>query len=344
MRFLRWILLPITLIYAGIIWLRNRFYDWGWLKSQKFDLPIVVIGNLAVGGTGKSPMTEYILRLVKDQVKIAVLSRGYGRKTKGFRYVATSDSANLTGDEPLQIKKNFPAVTVAVCEDRCYGVAILQQQQDAILLDDAFQHRRLSPSFAVLLFDYPSLLQPILPLPTGNFRDLMRESRRAQCIVVTKCPTSISEADIEKIKGKLQKYSQAPVFFSRIAYCEVQSSTQQMLTADLQTKEVLLLTGIANPKPLAIYLEPLTKAMTAVHYADHHNFTPTDLKKIAAAYLAIPTTDKCIITTEKDYQRLPESFLSSYPVFYIPIAPEILFDQQASFDELIRRACTMHAS
>lgn len=339
MRLLRWILIPLTLLYAGVIWLRNRLYDWGWLKSQSFDLPVVVIGNLAVGGTGKSPMTEYILRQVKDTVNIAVLSRGYGRKTKGFRYVMPNDQASLTGDEPLQIKRKFPQVTVAVAEDRCLGVNTLQTQHDAILLDDAFQHRRLKPSFAILLFDYQSLLEPIMPLPTGNFRDLMPESRRAQVIVITKCPNSINLAEAENIKNKLLKYSSAPVFFSRIRYSQVQSDRHSLNTEDLKTMDILLLTGIANPKPLSAYLQPLCKNISHLRYADHHSFTQADLSHIAKSYTAIAGAEKCILTTEKDYQRLPAAFLAEYPVIYIPIVQEILFNEKDIFDLLIKQAC-----
>lgn len=339
MKILRWFLLPITILYTVIVWCRNRLYDFGILKSTSYDLPVIVIGNLAVGGTGKSPMTEYVLRLVKDKYRVAVLSRGYGRRTKGFYHVESTSDARDVGDEPLQIKRKFPNNTVAVSENRCIGVEKLKDKHDAILLDDAFQHRKLTPSFSILLFDYQSLQKPILSLPTGNFRDLLQESRRADVIVVTKSPDTISSQDRFRIETRFLKYTKAPVFFSRIAYQSILNSNQEALDKSLlQHTTVLLVTGIANPTPLYNYLTPISQQVEHVSYPDHHAFSAADIDRITRTFTAISSLNKVILTTEKDMQRLPLSFLTEYPVYYIPITQEIAFNRGDAFNALILRS------
>lgn len=339
MLFLRWLLLPISLLYACITWLRNRLYDRDLLKSRSFDLPIVVIGNLAVGGTGKSPMTEHILRIVKEEHQVAVLSRGYGRRTKGFRYVETSSLASEVGDEPLQIKRKFPNTTVAVSENRCYGVDKLKAQHDAILLDDAFQHRQLKPSFSILLFDYASMQGPMLSLPTGNFRDSLIESKRAQIIVITKCPQNIPVQIKSDIKTRLAKYSTAAVFFSAISYQNIIDGSGTILKREeLANKSVLLLTGIANPKPLAAFIQPLADQVYPLVYSDHHDFSTIDIKHIQEKFKAINHPHKIILTTEKDYQRLPADFCATFPVFYLPIQQEIINQEDEIFENRIKEA------
>ena len=339
MLLLRWLLLPFSLLYAGITWLRNRLYDQGVLKSRSFDLPVVIIGNLAVGGTGKSPMTEHILRIVKDSLQVAVLSRGYGRRTKGFRYVETSSLADEVGDEPLQIKRKFANTTVAVCENRCYGVDKLKSQHQAILLDDAYQHRQLTPSFAILLFDYASMLKPMLSLPTGNFRDSLIESKRAQLIVITKCPEMIPDETKSAIKARLAKYSEARLFFSRISYQSMVNAQGTTVTnEELSDKAILLLTGIANPKPLNDFIQPLAAKVYPLVYSDHHPFTSNDIKYIQEKFDAISHSNKIILTTEKDYQRLPTDISKKYPIFYIPIQQEILFNEGEIFAQHIKKA------
>ncbi|WP_085473698.1 tetraacyldisaccharide 4'-kinase [Sphingobacterium psychroaquaticum] len=339
MKILRWFLLPITLLYTVIIWFRNRLYDYGILKSTSYNLPVIVIGNLAVGGTGKSPMTEYVLRLVKDKYRVAVLSRGYGRRTKGFYYVESTSDARDVGDEPLQIKRKFPDNTVAVSENRCIGVEKLKDKHDAILLDDAFQHRKLTPSFSILLFDYQSLQEPILSLPTGNFRDLLQESRRADVIVVTKSPEVIHSEERFAIETRFLKYTKAPVFFSRIAYQSIIDKNQQFFdTSLLQDTAVLLLTGIANPIPLYAYLKPRCLQMEHISFPDHHAFTDTDINRVVRTFNNILNSKKIILTTEKDMQRLPQSFVLAYPIYYIPITQEIAFNQSDVFNTLILRS------
>lgn len=345
MLLLRWVLLPFSLIYAGITWFRNRLYDQGLLKSQSFDLPVVIVGNLAVGGTGKSPMTEHILRIVQQQYKVAVLSRGYGRKTKGFRYVEIDALADEVGDEPLQIKRKFPNNTVAVCENRCYAIQQLKIAHDAILLDDAYQHRQLKPSFAVLLFDYASLLKPIISLPTGDFRDSLAESKRANIIVITKCPETIDNQVRFALTARLAKYSKATLFFSSISYGSIINATgTQLPLTRLKDMSVLLLTGIAKPESLKAFVSQQTSDIVEHAFADHHNYTDKDILQVQASFNRIRNANKIILTTEKDFQRLDPDFCRNYPVFYIPITQIIRFEQTALFEALITKAFAAQTS
>ncbi|TDS14895.1 tetraacyldisaccharide 4'-kinase [Sphingobacterium paludis] len=336
---IRWLLFPFSLLYASVVWLRNRLYDLHVLKSTSFQIPVVVIGNLAVGGTGKSPMVEYVLRTLKSSSDVAVLSRGYGRKTKGFRDVRIDDEAFQSGDEPLQIKRKFPEITVAVCENRVQGIQQLLPHCKAVLLDDAYQHRALKPSFSILLFDYQSLLQPMLPLPTGNFRDVLRETARAHCIVVTKCPEILDATVKSAITAKLGRHSQAPLFFSKIAYQAIQHSTGHSTAAPpLAETTALLVTGIAKPEPLRQYLELKLKHLEHLRYGDHHPFTAADLVDIAQQFHTLQGEHKIIICTEKDLQRLPAPFLAQYPVYFVPIQQQIMFGDAPVFDQLLKSA------
>lgn len=338
LRLIRYLLLPFSIIYSIITWSRNKLYDLNLLKSKSFDLPIVVIGNLALGGTGKSPMVEHILHIVNPLIKVTVLSRGYGRKTKGFRYVHETDEAINVGDEPLQIKRKFKENTVVVCENRVHAIEKIKNKTDAVLLDDAYQHRKLKPTFSILLFDYYSLNKPIITLPTGNFRDTLLESKRADIIVVTKSPSEINEVTKKNIVNRLKKHSDAPIFFSEITY-------QTLLTSSKQETDIrffleyhaILLTGIANPAPLYEYLVEKVKSITTIKFPDHHVFSEKDLLKIEHLFDNLPSK-KIIITTEKDIQRLPQDFVLKLPTYYIPIQQNILFNQSEEFNSLIKKA------
>ncbi len=338
-RLIRILLFPISILYAVAMWLRNRLYDHDMIKSTAFGFPVVVIGNLAVGGTGKSPMAEYILRLISPKKDIALLSRGYGRKTKGFREVSIKDTADLVGDEPLQIKRKFSQVQVYVCEDRVQALRKISGGTPGVLLDDAYQHRPLRPSFSVLLFDYKSLLSPIVPLPTGNFRDRLIESKRAGVIVVTKCPNNLSQETRFTIQSRLRKHSSAPIYFSTIDYEHLKNKDQQTITPTaLANYHVILFTGIANPKPLLDYLKPNSLELTHINFNDHHAFSSTDIQVISDAFHTVSNESKIIVTTEKDYQRLPSSFAQTYPIYIVPIHQKILFGEQDAFDSIIKRA------
>jgi tetraacyldisaccharide 4'-kinase len=330
MNSLRLLLFPFALLYGFIIWIRNRLFDLQILKSKTYPIPTIVVGNLAIGGTGKSPMTEFIIKILKDKYCLATLSRGYGRKTKGFKYVSISSTADEVGDEPLQFKNKFSDITVAVCEDRCLGVETLMEQHDVIILDDAFQHRKLKPTFSILLFDYNSCQNPMFVLPMGNFRDLPGESKRADMIMVTKTPSDIPEDNKAAIRRKLYlKSGLSNIFFTSIQYGELVYLNGNRVEMNANTT-ILLLTGIANPKPLLDYLTGLIKDIEHFAFSDHHAYTSNDILTIKQKFDQIKNPSKLIITTEKDAQRIrtPEyiALLDTVPVAYIPI--EIAFDDQ----------------
>lgn len=327
-----------------MIWIRNRLFDIQILKSKSYPIPTIVIGNLAVGGTGKSPMTEFIIKLLQNKRQVATLSRGYGRKTKGFRYVEVSSMADEVGDEPLQFKNKFPAITVAVCEDRCFGVETLMDKHDVIVLDDAFQHRKLKPEFSILLFEFTSCLHPMFVLPMGNFRDLSGESSRADIIVVTKTPLYATQKEKELIKKNLiEKSGNTKIFFTSIVYGEAVPITKKSIEISSHT-DVLLLTGIANPQPLLSYLEPLVKGIEHLSYSDHYAFKINDILLLKQRFERITNDAKVIVTTEKDAQRLrtPDflDILRDIPIVYIPIAVNFEDDcKQQIFEKEILSIC-----
>lgn len=332
MTYFRWLLLPFSLLYGLGIWIRNRLYDWNWLRSTSFGKPTIVVGNLAVGGTGKSPMTEYLVGLLSAQYRVATLSRGYGRKTRGFLEVHTRDTADRCGDEPLQIKRKFPHVTVAVDENRVHGVnRLFEVGHEVVVLDDAYQHRALTPGLTVLLFDYSTVCRPKWLLPAGDYRDSFQERRRADIVVVTKTPSSAQGEEKAHIRAVLDTGLGTPVLFSGIEYGEPVQLKQAIGQADpvqgaalqLNGGTVLLLTGIANPDPLIRYLAMNADEVVPVRYPDHHRYTRTDVKNVVARFHAISSMEKWIVTTEKDAQRLLDpklaDLLMGLPVYFIPI-------------------------
>ncbi|MBD1433320.1 tetraacyldisaccharide 4'-kinase [Sphingobacterium sp. DN00404] len=338
-RIIRWLLFPFSILYAAVVLLRNWAYDNQLYNSTSFHFPVITIGNLSVGGTGKSPMTEYVLRLIKPYLNVAVLSRGYGRKTKGFRYVDIHDSAELTGDEPLQIKRKFPDATVIVCENRVRGIEQIQGQVDAVLLDDAYQHRKLRPSFSILLLDYESLQHPILPLPTGNFREMLPACKRADTIVITKCPDTVPAQMKFSIESRLRKYTSVPLFYTKIGYQKLQMKNGLLLDdTQLGDTVALVVTGIAKSQPLLSYLKPQFKDIIHLSFRDHHQFSPDDLDKISQTFQHIDSLQKVIITTEKDLQRLPSSFVDQHPLYFLPIDQVFLFGNAYMFDAIVKRA------
>ncbi|UIR55739.1 tetraacyldisaccharide 4'-kinase [Sphingobacterium sp. SRCM116780] len=330
MKFLKLLLFPFSMVYGLIIWTRNRLFDFQILKSKSYDIPTIVVGNLAIGGTGKSPMTEFIIKLLKDKFKVATLSRGYGRETKGFRLVQTSSTANEVGDEPLQFKNKFPDITVSVCEDRCNGIENLMSTHEVIILDDAFQHRRLNPKFSILLFDYSSCLNPMFVLPMGNFRDLPAERKRADLILVTKTPNNATEREKEYIRSKLiRKSNVQDIIFTTIAYGQLITINGASLQISSHT-DILLLTGIANPLPLIQHLKSRVNSIEHLAFRDHHAFDENDIKNIKEKFETIASDQKIILTTEKDAQRIrtPEflKIFNTIPIAYLPI--EIAFEHE----------------
>jgi tetraacyldisaccharide 4'-kinase len=341
MKFLRWLLIPFSLIYGLVVGIRNWCYNRGIFKSTGFDMPVIVVGNLDVGGAGKSPMTEYLIRLLKGNYNIATLSRGYGRATKDFLMATAESKASDIGDEPAQFKHKFPDVDIAVCEKRVDGVEQLKDNHDIIVLDDAYQHRALEPGFSILLFDYSRVNEPHFLLPAGNLRESFAGRKRADVIIISKCPASLTDLEQGRVIKRIKPYPHQSLFFTTINYLSVRAmdGTTITNTIDNQTT-VFLLTGIANPKPLLAHLKKQTQLVVHHNYPDHHRFSLKNISKLADEFSACTSQKKVIITTEKDAQRLGEQDLlpmvKKLPVLVLPIGISFLNNGQQQFDELVQ--------
>ncbi len=339
MKYLRLLLFPFSLIYGLVVMMRNWLYDAGLFESKSFNLPVISVGNLEIGGAGKSPMTEYLIRLLKDQYKLSTLSRGYGRITKGFLIADNHSDASLIGDEPAQFKHKFPDVTVAVSEKRVNGIELLQADHDLIILDDAYQHRAVKPGLSILLFDYNQITQSQFLLPAGNLREPFSGRWRADVIVISKCPADMSEQAQQNIAEKVNPLPYQSLFFSTITYQPLQNMAGQKTGASIDADTtVFLLTGIANAAPLAAYIKKSTSKLIHHNYPDHHNFSLKNITKLADDFDACASQKKLIITTEKDAQRLAKDELmplvSKLPILVQPIGITFLQHQQM-FDQII---------
>lgn len=288
--------------------LRNFFFDKEILESTSFDIPVIAVGNLNMGGTGKSPQIEYLIRLLQNDKKVAVLSRGYKRKTSGYVLIDENHSTLDVGDEPLQFYKKFPNIHVAVDANRVNGIhqLIKQVNPDVVLLDDAFQHRKVKADFYVLLTKFGDLFTSDYVLPRGNLRESRGGAKRADLIIVTKCPKDLSSQVQKNIKKRIAKYSNRPVYFSGISYDTETKGTTRVLVNDLKDHELILVTGIANPKPFLDELKAVGCSFQHFKYPDHHNFSKEDIRQIKNAYNSLTSLKKMILTTEKDYMRLSE--------------------------------------
>jgi tetraacyldisaccharide 4'-kinase len=321
--------------------LRNWMYNKQYFKSVTFNLPIISIGNLSLGGTGKSPMVEHLLSLLSEEYKIATLSRGYKRKTKGYALANEQTTALEIGDEPMQFHIKFPHVSVAVGERRIEAIPQLIQDVpnlQAVILDDAFQHREITAEFNILLTDYNNLYCDDFFIPTGDLRDERKSAKRAEVIIVTKCPADLSIEERDEIIEKLYPEQNQSVFFTSIAYETpyhiYNPSEQWVLTL---RDEVLLVCGIANPLPLKNYLHEHTHTYYQLSYNDHHIFSIEDLQEIKERFNQIDSKSKLILTTEKDAVRLVKytEELNEIPLYVLPIKPQFLFDTEKEFNQLV---------
>lgn len=343
MRFIRLLLFPFSFLYGLVIILRNLAYDYNLLKSSKYTIPIISVGNLTVGGAGKSPVTAYLAKMLRTNHKLAILSRGYGRETRGFLLVDTHASSKETGDEPLQFKHQFPDITVAVCESRAAGIQQLKKTHELILMDDAYQHRSVTPGLSILLFDFKKLFHPQWLLPTGDLREPLWGRKRADIILVTKTPTNLSQQDRIRSLSKINPYPHQQVFFSYLAYGNLQQLEDTSLIRPLDSitssTQILVLTGIANADPLLQKLKQYSDNIHHHEYPDHHAFSKKNIFKLVSAYHSLTATDKLMITTEKDAQRLKDpSFkmlLNGLPLYYLPVQAMIHDPDKQKFDGLI---------
>lgn len=329
MNILRKLLFPFAIIYGFITTIRNFFFDQGILNSTSFDIPVIAVGNLSVGGTGKTPQIEYLVRMLSSKYKVATLSRGYKRQSDGFVLAGANDNALTLGDEPFQYHQKFPNIQVAVDANRTNGIQQLLSltKPEVILLDDAYQHRKVKAGLYVLLTAYGDLYADDYMLPVGNLRELRIGATRAKMVVVTKCPANLSIEEQNEIRKKLKLNPNQTLFFSTIAYDEtVYSEIENLSVSEILNTEKVLLAGIAKPKPFYNFLE--NEKDLCLTYPDHHHFSDKDLEEIQAK-----AKGKIIITTEKDYVRLKDSVLKNQ-LYYLPIKSQLLGNEML-FEKLI---------
>ena len=342
-----WSLAPLTFIYRIVTGVRNKLFDWKILPSEEFDTPVISVGNLTVGGTGKTPHTEYLVHLLKDKRKVALLSRGYKRKTKGFVLATANSTAKDIGDEPYQIKAKFPDIHVAVDADRRHGIHRIckgdaSKDVEVILLDDAFQHRYVTPGVNIVLIDYNRPIYEDALMPMGLLREPMSSLDRANIIIVTKCPKDIKPIDFRVVTKHLNLRPYQRLYFTTFRYGDLQAfdtpSEQKALSTISPSTHILLVTGIASATPLAEKLREYTDYIIHMEYGDHHNFTNAELQDISKRFASINNEDKIIITTEKDAARLrgmqPDASITEN-LYVLPIEVEFLQEQQHSFNKYI---------
>ncbi|MFL5773604.1 MAG: tetraacyldisaccharide 4'-kinase [Flavisolibacter sp.] len=334
----RVLLLPFAVLFWMIIVVRNWLYDRQILKSTTFGLPLICVGNLSVGGTGKSPMVEYLVLHLRSYFKVATLSRGYKRKTKGYALATPYTTAIDIGDEPMQFHQKFPDVPVAVGEERIVAIPQLlhdRPQTEVIILDDAFQHRAIKAGFNILLTEYANLFTRDFFLPTGDLRDVRSSYKRADIIVVTKCRGDMSEKERQEIIDEISPKEYQKVFFSCISYGTPYHITRRDFCFMDENTEVLLITGIANPRPLKNYLEERIHTYYMMHFNDHHIFSIDDWRDIKNRFHDIDANKKILLTTEKDATRLLKFHqeVNSLPFYVVPIEHKFLFHQEMAFNE-----------
>lgn len=341
LKYLRFLLFPFSIIYGLVVRLRNKLYDKHILYSVEFDLPVICVGNLSVGGTGKTPMVEYLIELLGAGDHLAVLSRGYRRKTKGFLLTDENTSATDIGDEPMQIYLKNPGLTVAVSENRILAIPrILNEKPNVktIILDDAFQHRPLRAGINILLTTWTQPFTHDYYLPAGNLRDGRSSSKRADIIVVTKCPSELPESEKNSLTKEINRYGNQPVLFSTLEYGELYPLFKEGKT-DIQFKNTfaLVVCGIANPQPLIDEIKKSFDGYEVISFKDHHDFSEADLLRIRKKFESVENPEKILITTEKDAARLQshKGSLAGLPIWVWPVKQRFLFDGKMVFESKI---------
>ncbi|MGJ7031607.1 tetraacyldisaccharide 4'-kinase [Niabella hirudinis] len=333
------LLLPISWLYVAGVRIFGFLYDSGIKKGHSYALPIICVGNLSVGGTGKSPMVEYLVRLLKDRYRVATISRGYGRKTKGFLLADSGATAAMIGDEPMQFYTRFPDITVAVSEKRAVAIETLLStvKPEVMILDDAFQHRAVRAGFNIVLTSYDNRFTTDKYLPAGQLRDLRSHYKRADCIVVTKCPATLTAGEQRTIINEIDPLPRQQLFFAALQYGELYPvfNTKEWIPDDVDA--LLLITGIANPEPLRKELERYGKEILEFYFDDHYDFNQRDIARLLDVYAAYKEGAAAIITTEKDRVRLVKfrKQLQHAALFALPVQHCFLLDESKKFDTLI---------
>jgi len=342
---------PLSWLYGLGVALRNIFFEMGVLKSRSFSTPVIAVGNITIGGTGKTPHTEYLVRLLLARhYKVAVLSRGYKRKSRGFHIADKDSTADTIGDEPMQMKKKFPEATIAVDKDRCHGIDMLLAKNstkdngvddnhpiDAIVLDDAFQHRYVKPSTNILLIDYHRLIIYDELLPAGRLREPVKGKNRADIVIVTKCPSDLRPMDFRVITKALNLFPYQKLYFTTLTYAplhKIFGKGERTISSLAKGESILLLTGIASPTQILIDLEPYTQNITTLTFADHHRFKSKDIDLINNKFASMPSP-KIMITTEKDATKLIQldslSREVKQSIYALPIEIKFMLDQEPQF-------------
>lgn len=342
------LLYPVSILYCIVVNIRNTMFDLDFLKSKEFDIPVISVGNITVGGTGKTPATEYLTSLLKAKFKLAVLSRGYKRKTKGFVLADENSTVQTIGDEPLQIKLKYPEITVAVCESRVKGIQNLinpNKDIELVILDDAYQHRYVKPGLSILLIDYTQAFLKDHYLPYGRLRENPSQRHRADIIIITKAPKDIKPVDMRIMATDLTLKPYQTLFFSMIDYKGLMPVfNNELFSIDSDTLKnknysILLVTGIGNPKPIETYCRTLSKDIHTLIFPDHYKYEEKDLKKILKVFKEISNENKIIVTTEKDALRLKTLEINDYKIkkqiYYYPIEMKILNNEKKDLDKQI---------
>ena len=338
---LKYISLPFALLYGIVVFLRNKFYDWEIFTSIEFSLPVICVGNITVGGTGKSPHIEYLIELLSPMYKVATLSRGYRRHSRGFRLANDQSDAREIGDEPFQFKSKYPQIDVAVAEERMTAIPqLLQLRQDTqiILLDDAFQHRTVRAGMNIVLTDYGRRYTKDFIMPFGLLRESRSAASRADLILITKCPDTITPQEKQALIQEINPQAHQQIYFSSIQYKQLYPLTSFGISPTKDT-EILLVTGIANPSSLKEKLESQFKAVYSLSFKDHHYFSYDDLNEMNEAFQHLKSEHKIIVTTEKDAARLmllkDKINELQLPFFAQSIGIELLFNEQDKFNQHI---------
>lgn len=335
-------LLPLGWLYGMVVTLRNKFFDMGILKSRSFSIPVIGVGNITVGGTGKTPHIEYLIRLLQTKHSVAVLSRGYKRKTKGFVLADDNTTMEDIGDEPYQMHRKFPDISVAVDEKRCDGVARLsaEEKADVILLDDSYQHRYIKPGLNILLIDSNRMINDDCMLPAGRLREPSKNIDRADMIIVTKCPKEMRPIDYRVLEKNAGVLPFQQLFFTTLEYGELRAMKGHADTPTpmLSDTNVLLLTGIASPRQMMEDVKPMCRTCTPMIFGDHHAFTKEDIRKISDRFNTMPEP-RIIVTTEKDETRLLQADGMTEDIqkvtFVLPIQVRFLGDKEKTFNKII---------
>lgn len=339
-KYLKFPLWPFSLVYGATMAVRNRLYDTNLFQSEHFGIPVIAVGNLALGGTGKTPHIEYLIRLLQPNYKVATLSRGYKRKTKGFLLADEVATAAALGDESYQYYRDFKAVTVAVCEDRVKGINKLisiKPETEVVLLDDAMQHRPVRPSLNILITDFNRPFYNDLVVPAGYLREFRTGAKRAQMVIVSKCPPALDDTFRNNIENNIKKYTgtDTPVFFTSYSYGQPIAIGNKIKV----NKRVLLVTGIANAEPLKHYLlNEGYELVEHIAHPDHHQFSSKDILSIKQLLSSAKNRDVCVFTTRKDAVKLIDEellpIIQELPLFYIPIEVAFL-NKGDTFDSIV---------